>query len=42
VHVGDIGEPEGRGLVEVLQRSEGAAVEQVVFKVGKGIMRSCT
>jgi hypothetical protein len=33
-HVGDLGEPEGRGLVEMLQRSERAAVEQVGFDVG--------
>jgi len=35
VHVGDVGKPECRSLVEVLQRSEGAAVEQVGFDVGK-------
>ena len=36
VQVGDFRKPECRGLVEVLQRSEGAAVEQVGFDVGKG------
>jgi len=39
VHVGDVGKPECRGLVEMLQRSERAAVEQVGFEIGKGIMR---
>ena len=34
--VGDLGKPESRCLVEVLQRREGAAVEQVGFQVGKG------
>jgi hypothetical protein len=40
-HVGGVGKPECRSLVQVLQRSERAAVEQVGFDIGKRLMRSC-
>src|SRR2546426_7354057 len=32
---GGVGQPVCRGLVQVLQRSKGTAVEQVLFQIGK-------